>query len=96
MIISFGDRATEDLYHGRMTRRVRRFPSDIIQAALRRLDMLNSAQSIEDLYAPPGNHLHRLRGEFKDYHAIRVNDQWRIIFIWREHDTYEVSLTDYH
>jgi proteic killer suppression protein len=96
LIVSFEDRATEDVFHGRDTRRIRRFPSDIIPVALRKLDMLNAARLLTDLRVPPGNRLHRLRGEFDGFHAIRVNDQWRIIFIWRDGDVSNVSLTDYH
>jgi proteic killer suppression protein len=96
MIASFGDRGTEDLYHGRPTARARRFPADVIETALVKLDSLNGAASMLDLRSPPGNRLEALKGELKGLHSIRVNDQWRLVFRWRGNDAYEVRLTDYH
>jgi proteic killer suppression protein len=96
MIASLGDRATEDLYHGRMTARARRFPRDVVDAALVKLDSLNGATSMLDLRAPPGNRLEALKGELKGWHSIRVNDQWRLIFRWQGNDAHKVRLTDYH
>ena len=96
MIASFGDRATEDLYHGRPTARARRFPRDVADVALVRLDSLNGAASMLDLRSPPGNRLEALKGELKGFHSIRVNDQWRIVFLWEDHDAHDVRLTDYH
>jgi proteic killer suppression protein len=96
MIASFGDRGTEDLYHGRPTARARRFPADVIETALVKLDSLNGAASMLDLRSPPGNRLGALKGELKGLHSIRVNDQWRLVFRWRGNDAYEVRLTDYH
>jgi toxin HigB-1 len=64
MIVSFGDNATEDLYHGRTTQHVRRFPPGIIRTALRKLDMLNAADHITDLREPPGNRLEALKSDF--------------------------------
>ena len=77
MIRSFGDRATEDLYHGRPTARARRFPQDVVDAALVKMDSLNGAASMLDLRSPPGNRLEALKGDLKGWHSIRVNDQWR-------------------
>jgi proteic killer suppression protein len=68
----------------------------IIRTALRKLDMLNVADRISDLREPPGNRLEALKGDFKDYHSIRVNDQWRIIFQWKDNNAYRVLITDYH
>ena len=96
MIASFGDRATEDLYHGRPTARLRRIPRDVADVALVRLDSLNGAASMLDLRSPPGNRLEALKGELKGFHSIRVNDQWRLVFRWEGHDAYDVRLTDYH
>jgi proteic killer suppression protein len=96
MIASFGDRATEDLYHGRPTGRVRRFPREVVDAALVKLDSLNGAASMLDLRSPPGNRLEALKGELKGFHSIRVNDQWRLVFRWQGNDAHEVRLTDYH
>lgn len=96
MIASFGDRATEDLYHGRRSKAARRFPADIHSVALRKLDMINAAGALEDLTSPPGNRLKALRDDMKGYHSIRINDQWRIVFRWAAGRAYEVRITDYH
>ena len=96
MIVSFGDRATEDLYHNRSTSRVRRFPPEIAGVALVKLDMLDAAGAVRDLFAPPGNRLEALRGDFAGFHSIRVNQRWRIVFRWEGNNAYDVQLTDYH
>jgi len=96
LIASFGDRATADLYHGVQTPRARRFSPDIVAAAVRKLDVLNSAGSLLDLRSPPGNRLEALRGDLRGFHSIRVNDRWRIVFRWSEGQAYEVRLVDYH
>jgi len=96
MIRSFGDRATEDLYHGRPTARARRFPQDVVDAALVKMDSLNGAASMLDLRSPPGNRLEALKGDLKGWHSIRVNDQWRLVFRWQGNDAHKVRLTDHH
>jgi proteic killer suppression protein len=96
MIVSFGDAATEDLYHGRNTSRVRRLPNDVVAVVLRKLDMLRAANQLLDLRSPPGNRLEALRGNYAGYHSIRVNDQWRLVFRWESDGAHEVSLLDYH
>lgn len=96
MIASFGDQATEDLFHGERTRAARRIPSDIVSTALRMLDMLNAAHALQDLRVPPGNRLEALRGDLAGSHSIRINDQWRIVFRWSEGDAHDVRITDYH
>lgn len=96
MILSFGDTATEDLYHGRHTARVRRFPPDIIPAALRKLDMLARAHALIDLRAPPGNRLEPLKGKWEGYYSIRINDQWPVEFRWSGNEASEVAVVDYH
>ena len=96
MVVSFGDKATEDLFHGRKTKAARRIPPDIHAVALRKLDMLNAARSLQDLLSPPGNRLEGLRGDLQGYHSIRINDRWRVIFRWVSRDAYEVRITDYH
>ncbi|HIJ64945.1 MAG TPA: type II toxin-antitoxin system RelE/ParE family toxin [Candidatus Hydrogenedentes bacterium] len=96
MIASFGDKATEDLYHGLRTKRVRRIPSRIWQIAYRKLDMIQYAQVLQDLRVPPGNRLEALKGDLHGYHSIRVNEQWRIVFRWQEGLAYDVSIVDYH
>lgn len=96
MIVSFGDTATEDLYHGRQSSRIRRFPKSIIAAALRKLDMLRAARQLQDLRSPPGNRLEVLKGDYSGYYSIRVNQQWRLVFRWEGDAAYEVALVDYH
>ena len=96
MIATFGDKATEDLYHGRPTRHARRIPPDIVSGALRKLDMLNAAKKLADLASPPGNRLEALRGRLRGYHSVRINDQWRIVFRWQGSDAHEVRITEYH
>lgn len=96
MIVSFGDAATEDLFHGRPTARVRRFPADVTRVALRKLDQLNAATRLDDLRSPPGNRLEALRGDLRGLHGVRVNAQWRVVFRWRGEEASEVRLTDYH
>jgi toxin HigB-1 len=96
VIVSFGDEATADLFHGKRSAKARRFPSDIQNRATRKLDMLNAAADIQDLRVPPSNHLERLTGTLAGYWSIRVNDQWRVIFRWNDGSAMDVKLTDYH
>jgi len=96
MIVSFGDRATEDLYHNRPTSRARRFPEDVVGLALVKLDMLNGSAAVLDLRSPPGNRLEALKGDLKGFYSIRVNDQWRLVFRWEGNNALDVRLMDYH
>jgi proteic killer suppression protein len=93
MIKSFKDRETEKIYDREISRRL---PREIQQVALRKLRMVNNAKSINDLRIPPANRLEKLSGSREGQHSIRMNDQWRICFIWREGDAYDVEITDYH
>lgn len=93
MIFSFGDKKTEDFFHGNNSHL---FSGDIIKRAWRKLDILNSANSLEDLKIPPGNKLEKLKGGLSEYHSIRINEKYRIIFIWRGNCANKVSITDYH
>ncbi len=92
MIRSFGDKATEALFHGRRTR----FPTEIRRIGRRKLDMLHAATQLQDLRSPPGNRLELLKGKLKGLHSIRVNEQWRIIFRWVEGAAHDVRVLDYH
>jgi len=96
MIASFGDRATEALFHGRSGKSVRRIPANLRTVVIRKLDLLNAAHELGDLRAPLGNRLEALKGELKGKHSIRVNDQWRVVFRWERGDAREVSIVDYH
>ena len=92
MIKSFKDKNTEALYSGKT---VKPF-SGFRKAAERKLTMLDSAAELRDLLAPPANRLEKLKGDRAGQHSIRINDQWRICFIWKEDGPYEVEITDYH
>ncbi len=96
MIVSFGDRGTEDLFHNRGGRDPRHYPPDIVRSALQKLDMLNAARNLQDLRSPPGNRLEQLRGDLRGLHSIRINSQWRIVFRWQGADAHEVRIVDYH
>ena len=74
----------------------RNFQNDIQSIARRKLRMINNAQDINDLRVPPGNKLEKLKGDLKEYHSIRINNQWRIIFKWIGSDAYDVQIVDYH
>lgn len=93
MIRSFRDRDTERLFH---RERPRRLPELVLRAAQRKLAMLNAATDLADLRVPPGNRLEKLAGDREGQHSMRINDQWRLCFIWRESDAYDVEITDYH
>ncbi len=93
MIVSFANRLTEDLFY---RKKVRRLPADIQRTALRKLTMIHAAQNLDDLRVPPGNRLEKLRGTRAGQHSIRINDQWRICFVWQDHDAYDVEIADYH
>lgn len=96
MIVSFGDTATEDVYHGRATSRSKRFSREVIAVAQSKLDLLNAAVALLDLRSPPGNRLEALKGDLRGLYSIRVNDQWRLVFRWDGRDAHKVRLTDYH
>ena len=93
MIRSFGSPATEEIWHGNFTKAL---PNQIQQVARRKLRMINNAQNMSDLRIPPANRLEKLKGSLAGYHSIRINDQWRIIFMWRQSDAYQVEIVDYH
>ena len=93
MIKSFANNQTESVYQRQIDKHL---PKEMQQAALRKLRMLNNAKSIQDLRAPPGNRLEKLKGERAGQYSIRINDQWRVCFEWRNDNAYEVEITDYH
>lgn len=96
MIRGFADQLTEDLYHGKNSRDARRLPKALWRVVQRKLDMLNRATTLGDLRVPPNNRLEKLRGDLAGYHSIRVNDQYRIVFAFRNGDAYDVQVVDYH
>ncbi len=93
MIAGFADKDTEKLY---ITGKSKRFPSTITKAALRKLDYLNRAKTLQDLEAPPGNRLEALKGDLKGKHSIRINDQFRIVFKFSGGEASDVEVMDYH
>jgi proteic killer suppression protein len=93
MIQTFADRETKELFE---TGKSRKFPPDIHRRAVRRLEFIHLATSLEDLRVPHSNRLHELGRERKGQHSISVNDQWRICFRYEDGDTFDVELTDYH
>ncbi len=93
MIRTFADKGTEGLFHGRLARHL---PQDIQRIALRKLRQIHAAEVLEDLRAPPGNRLEVLKGDRLGQHSIRMNDQWRICFIWSERGADDVAIVDYH
>ena len=93
MIRGFKDKETQNVFE---RRRSRKLPSDIQQVALRKLRMLNRAETLQDLRVPPANRLERLVGDREGQHSIRVNDQWRICFVWQDGDALDVEIVDYH
>lgn len=93
MIRSFKDKEAQAIFERRRSRRV---PSDIQQVALRKLRMLNRAETLQDLRIPPANRLERLSGDRAGQHSIRINDQWRICFVWQDGEALDVEIVDYH
>ena len=93
MIVSFADRDTESVWRREL---VRKFGRDVQRAALRKLTQVHGAARLDDLRSPPGNRLEALRGDRDGQYSIRVNDQWRICFRWKEGSAHDVELTDYH
>lgn len=96
MIKSFGNTLAKGLFEDRQTKATRRFPGELRRAARRKLAYLHEAAELNDLQAPPGNRLERLKGDYKGFHSIRVNDQWRVIFKWIDGNAYEVAIVDDH
>jgi len=93
MILSFRDRETEAIWRGETSRRL---PAGIQQTARRKLRMLNNARNLADLRVPPANRLEALKGDRRGQHSIRINDQWRICFVWTAAGTNNVEIVDYH
>lgn len=93
MIISFKDKITENVWNGH---RVKSIPHIIQNICRRKLRMLNNADGLIDLMIPPSNRLEKLRGKQKNLYSIRINDQWRIVFEWKDNFALNVSIIDYH
>ncbi|MGV3576203.1 MAG: type II toxin-antitoxin system RelE/ParE family toxin [Devosia sp.] len=89
MIVSVKGRFAEDVVKGKVPKG---FPSDVLRSAQRKLLMIDSALELRDLLSPPGNRLEQLKG--KGQHSIRINDQWRICFVWKSDGAHDVEITD--
>lgn len=97
VIGSFADRGTEDVFDGVSSREARAVcPSDLWAVARRKLTQINRVRELGELAVPPGNRLERLRGDRAGQYSIRINDQYRVCFRWKEGEAYEVEITDYH
>jgi len=93
MIKSFKDKETEKVYSREGSNKL---PQNIQQVALRKLRIINNAKSLNDLRIPPANRLERLKGDREGQFSVRINDQWRICFLWQDGDAHEIEITDYH
>ena len=93
VILDFACAETEKIFRAELSRR---FPPDIQRAARRKLLALHAITELRQITVPPGNRLEALRGGRRGQHSIRVNDQWRICFRWREGNAYAVEIVDYH
>jgi proteic killer suppression protein len=97
VIRSFHDQGTEDVFNRRRSKAARRTcPEQVWRVAQRKLDQLNAAVSLASLRIPPGNHLEALGKDRQGQHSIRINDQYRICFVWTEEGPERVEITDYH
>jgi proteic killer suppression protein len=93
MIKGFRDRGTKKVFNGRISKKL---PHDIQRTAERKLILLHRSATLNDLRVPPSNRLEALKGARKGQYSIRINNQWRICFEWREDGVYEVEIVDYH
>jgi toxin HigB-1 len=93
VIQSFADRETERIFR---RERVRRFPVELHRVMLRKLSLVDAAELLDDLRVPPSKRLEKLKGDRAGQHSIRVNDQWRICFRWKDGNAYDVQIADYH
>ena len=96
MIRSFGNQLTEDLFEDEVTKHTRSFPPELRRIARRKILYLHDADELMDLKVPPGNRLEALKREWKGYHAIRINNQWRLVFRWEDGNAHDAQVVDYH
>ena len=93
MIRSFADKETERIFSREFSRKL---PNDIQRIARRKLETLDASENLNDLRIPPSNRLEKLKGDRSNQHSIRINDQWRICFEWRDDNAYDVEIIDHH
>jgi toxin HigB-1 len=96
VIETFGNALAEDLFDDKRTKATRVFPPELRRAARRKLLYLHDAAELRDLRVPTGNRLEGLKGNWKGFHSIRVNDQWRVVFQWKNGNAFDVQVVDYH
>lgn len=97
MIRSFRNKGTEEIFNGRSTKAARKIcPQGLWNIAFRKLDRLDSVLALDELRVPPGNRLEALSGDRKGQYSIRINDQFRICFVWNENGPVDVDIIDYH
>lgn len=97
MIQSFADQATGDVFDGMRSKIARKAcPTTLWKTAIRKLDQLNQAEALADLRSPPGNRLELPKGDRSGQHSIRINDQYRVCFVWTAKGPEQVEITDYH
>jgi proteic killer suppression protein len=96
-IKSFANKGTEDVFDGHDSKNARRVcPAELLRVARRKLDQLNTVTQLQSLAVPPGNHLEALKDDRKGQHSIRINDQYRVCFVWSDAGATGVEITDYH
>ncbi len=93
MIATFGDKESEKIWKGIISKKL---PQEIQEVARRKLRMINNSYDINDLRIPPANRLQKLKGNLIEFYSIRINSQWRIIFKWNNGDAFDVQIIDYH
>jgi proteic killer suppression protein len=93
MLISFACKETKRIWEGESSRK---FPADLQSRAFRKLRQINAARSLEDLKNPPGNNLEHLRGSRSGHMSMRINQQWRLVFVWDDGNASDVAIVDYH
>jgi len=96
MIESFGNALAEDLFDDRHSKTTRSFPAELHRVARRKLLYLHDASELRDMRVPPGNRLEKLKGNWKGFYSIRINDQWRVVFRWAGGNSFDVQVVDYH
>ncbi|MBL0381313.1 MAG: type II toxin-antitoxin system RelE/ParE family toxin [Desulfofustis sp. PB-SRB1] len=97
MIRSFKNKGTEDIYDGKNSKDARKLcPRDVMRVAIRKLEQIDSALVLDDLKVPPGNKLELLSGDRAEQYSIRINDQYRVCFIWQDGNAEQVEIVDYH
>ena len=93
MIVNFGNKETEKIWNGIVSKKL---PREIQDVGRRKLRMINNSSDVTDLRIPPANRLEKLKGDLKEFYSIRINNQWRIIFKWENGNAFEVEIMDYH